>query len=381
MGFLQATKLGHGKQQTFNVEAAKNHQSKPLATLKDPDAFGPPPKNVNYHGGAAVPNKITPDRRGLGAPLSQEEVAEPQEQLQQEAEARSKPAPPPVPYRADRTGLNTTALPKPPVRRVDDGSGSPMSATSSRPGKPNLPPRLPPRQNSHPLESAPHDPPPPYTITAEQPPQQSPTSSNEGFLNRRAANRLGAAGISAPGLGISRTNSQDSNTQGAVSSGPPAGSSSSFGNLQSRFANLSTSSSSPAPPAQPPTASGGTTFAQKQAALKTASSFRNDPSSVSLADAKATASTANNFRERHGDQVAQGWKVGSGLNQKYGIADKMNAGVGASDPTPAPSARSPPPAPGSKPGSLLSSLPGAVGTAGINRKPPPPPVPMGSKPR
>jgi len=34
---------------------AEEHVSRPLSTLKDPAAFGPPPKNVNYHGGAALP--------------------------------------------------------------------------------------------------------------------------------------------------------------------------------------------------------------------------------------------------------------------------------------------------------------------------------------
>lgn len=34
------------------------HISRPLAALKDPAAFGPPPKNVNYHGGAALPKSV-----------------------------------------------------------------------------------------------------------------------------------------------------------------------------------------------------------------------------------------------------------------------------------------------------------------------------------
>jgi len=42
--------MGKGKESTTG-----EHISRPLATLKDPSAFGPPPKNVNYHGGAALP--------------------------------------------------------------------------------------------------------------------------------------------------------------------------------------------------------------------------------------------------------------------------------------------------------------------------------------
>ena len=39
-------------------QQAEEHTSRPLSTLKDPSAFGPPPKNVNYHGGAALPNQM-----------------------------------------------------------------------------------------------------------------------------------------------------------------------------------------------------------------------------------------------------------------------------------------------------------------------------------
>ena len=45
-------KLGIGKGKDSGSE---EHISRPLTTLKDPAAFGPPPKNVNYHGGAALP--------------------------------------------------------------------------------------------------------------------------------------------------------------------------------------------------------------------------------------------------------------------------------------------------------------------------------------
>jgi hypothetical protein len=55
--------IGRGKDPN---EKSRDHVSRPLSTLKDPAAFGPPPKNVNYHGGAALPDQITPDTRRLG---------------------------------------------------------------------------------------------------------------------------------------------------------------------------------------------------------------------------------------------------------------------------------------------------------------------------
>ena len=48
-----AGKLGMGKGKGSGSQ--EEHIARPLATLKDPAAFGPPPKNVNYHGGAALP--------------------------------------------------------------------------------------------------------------------------------------------------------------------------------------------------------------------------------------------------------------------------------------------------------------------------------------
>jgi len=91
--------------------------------------------------------------------------------------------------------------------------------------------------------------------------------------------------------------------------------------LQARFARMQ-KPSSPSNDAAP-ASSQGTTWAQKQSALQTAANFHQDPSSVSWKDARAAASTANNFRERHGEQVAQGYQKASAVNQKYGVADKV----------------------------------------------------------
>ncbi|PQE13190.1 gmp synthase protein [Rutstroemia sp. NJR-2017a BBW] len=319
--------MGKGKSPS---EEAQEHVSRPISSLKDPASFGPPPKNVKYHGGAAMPNQTTPDTSGWGAPIPASEIRAQQEAEEAEARRREeearKPPPPPVPYRADRTGLSTAHLPPPPGRKdgADGRTPPPVpspAATKSKP--PGLPPRLPPRQNSNPSPSAPSPPPTYGAATSEADPSR-------GILNQGALGRLGAAGISVPGFNVGGKSkpappppARDSTTA-SPSPPPPASRSNSaqVNELQSRFSRLTSSSPSPSTP----TPTEGTTLAQKQAALKTATAFRNDPSSVSLRDAQSAASTANNFRERHGEQVKSGWASANKLNSKYGIADKWSTG-------------------------------------------------------
>ena len=295
---------------------AQEHQSRPLNSLKDPSAFGPPPKNVNYHGGAAVPDRITPDRRGLGPPLTTQEL-QAMEQVRHEPDIMTDmPKPPPVPFRANSTGLSTQNLPSPPTRRVQQ-NGQILGTTAinpAHPPKPSLPPRLPPRQNTKPIQSSP-SPPPPYSPAVPVRENTWQTGS-QGF-----ANRLAAAGVSVPGLGIQRS---DSATQEATAS--PGQPRIPMSDLQSRFGRMTTQS----PPSE--TSLKGTSLADKQAAVKTAQSFREDPSSVSLADARAAASTADNFRQRHGDQVASGWRSANALNQKYDIGRRINSQTEDSSP-------------------------------------------------
>jgi hypothetical protein len=381
---MQAGWVGKGKD-TSSTSAANEHISRPLATLKDPSLFGPPPKNVNYHGGAALPNQITPDTTGLGAPLTSAEIqakkqAE-EEKAREEEEAKRKAAAPPVPFRANTTGLSTVNLPPLPTRK--DGADGRSPERSPKP-KPSLPPRLPPRKDSKPA-SSPTSPPPTYNSAMVEPP------AHKGILNQGSLNRLGAAGISVPGFGIgekqpmslqaristqshaeSRT-ADSASTRTAISPSP-----SQLGELQSRFSRLSTAKSNSEAPAQ------GTSLAQKQAALRTASAFRNDPSSVSLADARNAASTANNFRERHGDQVAAGWKSANSLNQKYGLTEKVGKYSSGTSPTlepptspvkdantPVAQKKTPPPPPKKKP--QLSQ--------GLENGAMPPPIPLASKPK
>ncbi|KAK3174442.1 hypothetical protein OEA41_001688 [Lepraria neglecta] len=399
--------LGKGKD--THTTTAKEHTSRPLASLKDPDAFGPPPKNVNYHSGAAVPNAITPDRRGLAAPVTVEEL--PGQTQEQEAQ---KPKPPPVPYRANTTGLNTNNLPKPPVRRVGDESPQQTSSLSTK-SKPSLPPRLPPRQNSNPGANTP-DPPPTYTAATQQPPPQNPD------INQGALGRLGKAGVSVPGLGIGSGSGSQNPTESSQHPNPwsdqltttsptttTQSQAPSLSNLGSRFSKLSTASppptsTSPAPPSQ------GTSLQQKRDALSTASMFRNDPSSVSLSDARGAASTANNFRERHGEQVAAGGKWAGAMNKKYDVAGKVGGFTGGAggaggagggqtqgqgqtspvrDPAPSPWANEP--SQGGA-GGMMNSAANAAAAFSKRTPPPPPaarrpgvasppPVPLGSKPR
>ncbi|KAI8282449.1 hypothetical protein COL26b_004213 [Colletotrichum chrysophilum] len=134
--------------------------------------------------------------------------------------------------------------------------------------------------------------------------------------------------------------------------------------LQNRFAKLGKSSGQSASP--PPTE--GTTMEQKQAALRTASNFHKDPKSVSMADARSAASTFNNFRQRHGEQVAAGVKSANNLNQKYGIADKVGKYAGQASGQQQQQAGN-----SSTASTPLSPPPGLVNALGKKKPPPPPP--------
>lgn len=287
-------------------------------------------------------------------------------------------------------------LPAPPTRAVTEG----MTESPSTKPKPKLPPRLPPRQNSNSMQQTSTSPPPPYSPVTQS--QSPPTSQS-------AAGRLGNAGVKVPGFNIGSSaapNPDPSQQQNPWRDQPSSATSpSSMSGLQSRFGGMKMAASPP--PSQPGSANGGgTSFAQKQAALRTANAFHNDPGSVSMADAKATAFTANNFRERHGEQVASGWKAGNSINKKYGIADKVSGYTGA---TTAGSQQNPPASSAAEwAGQNTAQNSGTTGgragfgqaetsaVGGFKKAPPPPPpvqgrdtgslsspppVPLGSKPR
>lgn len=285
----------------------------PISSLRDPASFAPPPKRTGT-AGRASPGTNPASASAFAAPAAQQPGQPPEEGR-----------PEPQPYRRDTTGLSTTHLPPPPGRK-DGANGKPLAvAVAGRPpalkSKPPLPPRLPPRQTEHVDEYTPAAP-PPYSIEAQP-------LAHQGILNQGAMNRLGAAGVSVPGFGIAPSPSPPlpSRRQAAappLPASPQKPAPSQLGELQSRFAKFTTSSPQQEQ-AQPAAVSQGTTLTQKQAALKTASSFRNDPSSVSFSDARVAASTANNFRERHGAQVASGLQSANNLNNKHGLREKFGA--------------------------------------------------------
>ena len=246
-------------------ESARNHQSAPLTTLKDPDSFGPPPKHTAYYGS----NPTTPTSAisqqpsgGLGsqarAPTRRQQQEDEERQRQEEERARA----PSVPYRADTTGLRTDNLPKPPVRRADGAApatpprnSSPASRTipprqqPQPPQRQGAPPTLPPRMNENPDEHTP-PPPPSYNEATRSAQQESAT------INTGAANRLGQAGVSVPGFGIgnsaNETPSQSPSTQGH---------SSQLSELQQRFARMNSGTESQSSPPPTPTSAGAMTAA------------------------------------------------------------------------------------------------------------------------
>ncbi|KAI7788017.1 hypothetical protein LA080_013322 [Diaporthe eres] len=352
-----------------NSQSNADRDVTPISHLRDPASFAPPPKRTGS--GLLPPPGVA--RPGSSSSAQQYGYAD------QEQGVEEPPAPP-RPYRVDTSGLSTAHLPPPPARRDGaDGRDTavsppppPYSATA-KPPPPSLPPRLPPRNNNA-------SPGPSPSASPGLPPQAAP-SRQTAFLNQGAVDRLGAAGVSVPGLGISGGNKQvlppppPSRSGASSPAPPPAAGSGSVSELQSRFSKFGGfgSKSTPSPPPAQGAPAQGTTWAQKQAALKTMSDFKKNPSSVSLSDARSAASTANNFRERHGEQVASGAKKANSLDQKYGVSGKVggylgNAGGGGGGGSGAEAGRTPSPAQ-----SHLSTISNAAGLLGKKKPPPPPP--------
>lgn len=304
--------MGKGKKDS--TTEASDHRPLPIASLKNPDAFGPPPKRVNS---AAIPSYTTPTPVEGCEGLNIDAVGETYDDSQgfgfQKETSVGRKVPPPVPYRAKSAGNLTINAPKrslPGDQVVEDFKPKP---------KPSLPPRLPPRQISV-SPQTPSSPPPAYSATV--PPNAAVSKS---YLNQGALRRLGSAGITVPELGIeagSRASNLRQADEGNPKTRPSLGAAKGSDKSNSQLPQYSDFSPIQKAPS-PGSPSQGTTLAQKKAALKTAAAFRKDPSSVSLADAKATASTMNNFRERHGEQVASGMKSANTLNQKYDISSKL----------------------------------------------------------
>jgi hypothetical protein len=365
----------------------------PLSTLRDPASFAPPPKRTNS-GMASIPppspsagpRKVVPAPSKYQDPRAKEPPALNNQHYQQQQESGVAQAyeeeeedRPPQPYRVNTSGLSTDHLPKPPGRR-DGADGRPppppsyesAMGGSSRAPPPKLPPRLPPRNN-----------------TGGSSASQTPLSvggDSSAHLNQGAINRLGSAGVSVPAFGIGRSSPAPigKSTPSPPPPRAPTAAPSTVNELQNRFSKLRTGSSAAptAAPAEPPAQ--GTTWAQKQAALNTVSAFNRDPSSVSLSDAKSAASTANNFRQRHGDQVAAGMQTA----QKYGVMDKAASFAGGQGQGQSQGAQGaagalagfaskkkpPPPPPKKKPGL------GNQANSGVEEEDAPPPIPHSTRP-
>ncbi|KIX07773.1 uncharacterized protein Z518_02427 [Rhinocladiella mackenziei CBS 650.93] len=390
------------------------HMSRPLSSLKDPASFGPPPKNINYHGGAALPNEVTPHTGGWGAPLTQEQIQNANRAAngptQEEMEEEKRRAAPPLPYRADRTGLKTDHLPLPPSHRDVNRSPSLVETQSPQP-KPGLPPRLPSRQNTgasatppavNPPTSQATAPPPYESIASSQPRTQQKTDYG---ISQGAVNRLSNAGVSVPAFGIGTDTSskpwqnEQSRSNAAESPSPnPEPAVNQLSELQSRFARMnangngSQQSTTPpfvtpvqsppvAPPSVQPTPTSaphqpqtqGTTWAEKQAALRTAQDIHRDPSKVSVSDARSAATTANSFRERHQDSINAAGAKANEWNKKYNVTGRLNSFLEKHS---SPASENPPPVnttPAPAPMSVQTTPQSPEIAASISRKPPPPP--------
>ncbi|KAH7144602.1 hypothetical protein B0J13DRAFT_47783 [Dactylonectria estremocensis] len=403
-GTIRGKAAGLVGMQRKNSDDSENHVARPISQLRDPGEFAPPPKRTGSGLLPAPPPTKAAPRKVIMAPSKyQDPRAAPvetpvyQKQLTDSAYHEEEPQyedehRPPQPYRVNTTGLATDNLPPPPGRRDGaDGRGPPplpppsyqAATTGSKPPPPSLPPRLPPRSNSG-------------SSTASAPPAVGPASTGGGYLNQGALSRLGAAGVSVPGFGIGRSSSPANQSNQSPPQPPRPGATpavpSHMNEVQNRFSRLGTSSTPPATTTPPPPPNEGTTWAQKQAAMKTASAFHKDPSSVSFSDAKAAAGTANNFRQRHGEQVASGFKTANGLNQKYGLADKVGSytgshheqsqGQGAAAPSPLvpglAGKKKPPPPPPPKKRAGLGHAPAASSAVAGDA---PPPVPMSTRPQ
>ncbi|KAJ5625232.1 hypothetical protein N7510_001541 [Penicillium lagena] len=357
--------MGKGRDPNSDRE---EHVSQPLSSLRDPSTFAPPPKR------SPVGTSPSPDRHGVGAPLSQDQINRQNAHLQQEAEAQEaaaqKPASPPVPYRVDTTGLATNNLPPPPVRRFDSpGSSSPSSTTSAKPKPPQLPPRLPPRDGP-----ASHTP---------SPPVASPSPS-QGYINQEATSRLANAGVSVPALGIGETNDRQSQP---------------VNELQSRFSQMKTddySSAAPPPPYQAtqpiaspsePAAGGRSSiqdFRERHAdkidmgkqklggMASRANTFvegrqATRPTTNSAEPAAGGRSSIQDFRERHADKIDMGKQKLGGMTSRINtfVEDrKFSANANKRIPRPPSNYSSP-----------VESSPsvGGLESAARNKKPPPPP--------
>lgn len=362
-----------GKGKDPNADNQRDHVSRPLASLKDPSSFGPPPKR---NGASSISSPRTTSSRSLGAASSEGSH-------QVEEGDDSKPAPPPLPYRANRTGLETNHLPPPPGRNNNNNTSNSFAQPASSPStRPNLPPRLPARAPAPPSDNEPA--PPPYSET-----------DNVAQMNPGAVSRLGQAGVSVPGLGIG-------GSDGGPSPTAQTNLNKQVNELQSRFGNMTTSSSQAPGNLQDHVvgSKNGSTYGQSRERLHVDA---NSPSSTSALDTRNTGSGTSNFS----DHFEAGKKKLNAFNQKHKITDRVQSYFErppvpvqeqSAPPPPPPhpnlsrqsstidvealnNRKPPPPPPPAKKPELQSKSVGSSSTAASTGSPSPPPLPLGTKPR
>ncbi|KAI0480583.1 hypothetical protein GGR56DRAFT_626720 [Xylariaceae sp. FL0804] len=201
-------------------DAREGHSAPPISSLRDPSSFGPPPKRTGLattapaahvpsaHAPAAPPSPspsryqtkpyIAPGALPPRQPTQQSSPPPPPPPLPAQS-GEEEAAPTPKPFRIDTTGLSTAGLPPPPVRRGDaSSSGGAAAAAAASP-----PPPYSPAATTAAAAAKKAPPPVPPRLPARDVTQKS--SGGGGFLNQGAADRLGVAGISVPGLGIGRS--------------------------------------------------------------------------------------------------------------------------------------------------------------------------------
>jgi hypothetical protein len=317
--------------------------------------------------------------------LDREEKQRLRSEEQEEATASGRS----VPYRTDSTGLSTSQF-TPPIARGVTADGTivirPTAPANQKP-KPQLPPRLPDRQNSSPKIGGLSQPPVYGSAVAE-------SSSGGGQSSRASFNTLGAASVSASGL---RTSSQEqsqkeykerpqlparSSTGSSFKSPATPSDNPQLSELQSRFARMRASSSREEAPSQE-------TMSTAQAVLQTSSSSSfQDGLATNTTFGSRNAPASINFQERHGEQVARGLNSAANLNQKHELSGNAASYNGFArknlhprpesetpivlrDNTVLPVKKAPPPRP--KKRAELLGISAAAGDA--------PPIPLSSKPR
>lgn len=315
------------------------------------DSFGLPPRQIP----------------GETRPLA---IAAPPDSASEEVQA------PVVPYRKDTTGLSTANLPAPPRRNT--GSSAPLiparSTTISSPSQLSI------TQSGQADTTGRATPPRPPPRLPRRDTNQSDVSIGSSISRATTGGAKPASPALPPRMASEPVPSpiapQTSNT---------------VSELQNRFRGVaftapltaqpnetSTSSVATSTNTIPATGTAGTTWAQKRAALQTVAAAQKDPSKVSLADYKSTISTADDFRQRHGQQTMAGIQAIDKLthtDSTVGDAQQPEPEISvAAQPVSIASRKKPPPPPPTKRLGLQS-------TTLSNASSGPPPVPMASKPK